>query len=156
MDERLGAIEEKLDRLLGLLDAKEQKKQKDRSRVKHKRDEEASAAALVEGKIVVENLAGTMDFDARLPYDEWAYIMLEFRQGYNFLRWMMHTYLESYHCTKDPRKRIIARKATIGNSTKSAGPSPSSRRATCSAASTSRSSGRTPSTSGFCGGGART
>ena len=110
MDERLGSIEEKLDRLLALLDAKEQKKQKDRVRVKKKRDEEAAAAAIVEGKIVVDNLSGTMNFDERLPYAEWAYIMLEFRQGYNFLRWLMHTYLESYHCKKDPRKRMIARK----------------------------------------------
>ena len=110
MDERLGAIESKLDRLLALLDAKEQKKQKDRARVKEKRDEEAAAAALLEGKLVVDNLAGTMNYDARLPYDEWAYIMLEFRQGYNFLRWLMHTYLESYHCKRDPRKRMIARK----------------------------------------------
>ena len=110
MDERLGSIEEKLDRLLALLDAKEQKKQKDRVRVKKKRDEEAAAAAILAGKLVVENLSGTMEFDARLPYDEWAYIMLEFRQGYNFLRWLMHTYLESYHCKRDPRKRMIARK----------------------------------------------
>ena len=110
MDERLGAIEAKLDRLLALLDAKELKKQKDRVRIKEKRDEEAAAAAILAGKLVVENLSGTMEFDARLPYDEWAYIMLEFRQGYNFLRWLMHTYLESYHCKRDPRKRMIARK----------------------------------------------
>ncbi len=110
MDERLGAIEAKLDRLLALLDAKEQKKQKDRVRIKEKRDEEAAEAAMLAGKLVVENLSGTMEFDARLPYDEWAYIMLEFRQGYNFLRWLMHTYLSSYHCKQDPRKRMIARK----------------------------------------------
>ena len=65
MDERLGAIEAKLDRLLALLDAKELKKQKDRVRIKEKRDEEAAAAAILAGKLVVENLSGTMEFDAR-------------------------------------------------------------------------------------------
>ena len=52
MDERLGAIEAKLDRLLALLDAKELKKQKDRVRIKEKRDEEAAAAAILAGKLV--------------------------------------------------------------------------------------------------------
>ena len=45
MDDKLQAIEAKLDRILAILDAKEHKKQLDKDRIKAKRDEEAAADA---------------------------------------------------------------------------------------------------------------
>ena len=106
----IGKIDSKIDRLLAILDAKENKKLKDRMRIKHKRDEENAAQARAAGKIVVERLEGTMYTDCRLPYKQWAYIMLEFTDAREFLRWLMHTYLESYYCVRDSRRRMIVRK----------------------------------------------
>ena len=106
----IGKIDSKIDRLLAILDAKENKKLKDRMRIKHKRDEENAAQARAAGKIVVDRLEGTMYTDCRLPYKQWAYIMLEFTDAREFLRWLMHTYLESYYCVRDSRRRMIVRK----------------------------------------------
>ena len=74
----MGTIHKKLDRLLAILDSKENKKMKDRMRIKQKRDEENAAEAAEAGKIVVDRLEGTMHTDPRLPYKLWAFIMLEF------------------------------------------------------------------------------
>ena len=116
MDEKIDEIITKLDRnhkllnrLLSILDAKELKKQKDRERIKNKRDQEATRIARERGAIVVDKLQGTFERDSRLPYKKWAYIMLEFTSGYEFLRWLVNEYLGSYYCTQDARKRMIAR-----------------------------------------------
>ena len=96
MDEKIDEIITKLDRnhkllnrLLSILDAKELKKQKDRERIKNKRDQEATRIARERGAIVVDKLQGTFERDSRLPYKKWAYIMLEFTSGYEFLRWLV-------------------------------------------------------------------
>lgn len=116
MDEKMDEIISKLDRnhkllnrLLSILDARENKKQKDRERIKLKREQEATKHARERGAIVVDKLRGTFERDARLPYEKWAYIMLEFQSAYEFLRWMVNEYLGSYYCTQDARKRMIAR-----------------------------------------------
>ena len=107
----MGTIHRKLDRLLAILDSKENKKMKDRMRIKQKRDEENAAEAAAAGKIVVDRLDGTMHTDPRLPYKLWAFIMLEFGDACEFLRWLMNEYLESYYCIRDSRRRMIVRKA---------------------------------------------
>jgi len=56
MDDKLQAIETKLDRILAILDAKELKKLQDKDRIKSKRDEEAVADAKRRGVIVVDRL----------------------------------------------------------------------------------------------------
>ena len=106
----MGTIHKKLDRLLAILDSKENKKMKDRMRIKQKRDEENAAEAAEAGKIVVDRLEGTMHTDPRLPYKLWAFIMLEFGDACEFLRWLMNEYLESYYCIRDSRRRMIVRK----------------------------------------------
>ena len=106
----MGTIHKKLDRLLAILDSKENKKMKDRLRIKQKRDEENAAQAVAAGKIVVDRLEGTMHTDPRLPYRLWAHIMLEFGDACEFLRWLMNEYLESYYCIRDSRRRMIVRK----------------------------------------------
>ena len=106
----VGMIHKKMDRLLAMLDSKENKKMKDRVRIKQKRDEENAAQAVAAGKIVVDRLEGTMHTDPRLPYKRWAYIMLEFGDANEFLRWLMNEYLESYYCIRDSRRRMIVRK----------------------------------------------
>jgi hypothetical protein len=106
----MGTIHKKLDRLLAILDSKENKKMKDRLRIKQKRDEENAAQALAAGKVVVDRLEGTMHTDPRLPYRLWAFIMLEFGDACEFLRWLMNEYLESYYCIRDSRRRMIVRK----------------------------------------------
>ena len=110
LTESLSAVHKKLDRLLAILDARENKKQKDRVRIKQKRDEASAREATQEGKIVVDRLEGTMHTDVRLPYKLWAYIMLEFNDAREFLRWLMNEYLESYYCIRDCRRRMIVRK----------------------------------------------
>ena len=116
MDEKMDLILAKLDsnhkllnRLLRILDAKELKKQKDRERIKEKREQEATKVARERGAIVVDRLSGTFERDPRLPYEKWAFIMLEFQSAYEFLRWLVNEYLGSYYCTQDARKRMIAR-----------------------------------------------
>ena len=96
--------------MLAMLDSKENKKLKDRLRIKQKRDEENATQAAAAGKIVVDRLEGTMHTDPRLPYKLWAYIMLEFGDADEFLRWLMNEYLESYYCIRDSRRRMIVRK----------------------------------------------
>ena len=100
----------KLDRVLAILDSKEHKKLKDRIRIKQKRDEENAAQAHAAGKIFVDRLQGPLHTDPRLPYKLWAYIMLEFTDAREFLRWLMNEYLESYYCIRDSRRRMIVRK----------------------------------------------
>ena len=106
----VGALHAKVDRLLAILDSKEHKKMKDRLRIKQKRDEENATQAAAAGKIVVDRLEGTMHTDPRLPYKLWAYIMLEFGDACEFLRWLMNEYIESYYCIRDSRRRMIVRK----------------------------------------------
>ena len=106
----LDKVHTKLDRVLAILDSKEHKKLKDRIRIKQKRDEENAAQAHAAGKIVVDRLQGTLHTDPRLPYKLWAYIMLEFTDAREFLRWLMNEYLESYYCIRDSRRRMIVRK----------------------------------------------
>ena len=89
---------------------------KDRLRIKQKRDEENATQAAAAGKVVVDRLEGTMHTDPRLPYKLWAYIMLEFGDACEFLRWLMNEYIESYYCIRDSRRRMIVRKGN-GNST---------------------------------------
>ena len=110
LTDSVSAMHKKLDRLLAILDARENKKQKDRIRIKQKRDEASAGEARQAGKIVVDRLEGTMHTDVRLPYKLWAYIMLEFQDAREFLRWLMNEYLESYHCIRDSRRRMIVRK----------------------------------------------
>ena len=74
MDERLDDISAKLDRVLAILDAKEQKKLTDRERIKSKRDDDAAEVARRRGAIVVDRLTGTFARDDRLPYKKWAFI----------------------------------------------------------------------------------
>ena len=62
MDERLDRISEQLARVLSILDAKEQKKQIDRDRIKSKREEDAAETAKKRGAIVVDRLTGKRDF----------------------------------------------------------------------------------------------
>ena len=114
---RMDALAKKIDanatmlqRVLAILDKTEHKKKKDRDRIKQKRDEENAAQARAAGKIVVDRLEGTLHTDPRLPYRLWAYIMLEFRDAREFLRWLMNEYLESYFCVRDSRRRMIVRK----------------------------------------------
>ena len=57
MDERLDEISAKLDRLLSILDAKEQKKS----------DEDAAEAAKRRGAVVVDRLTGTPTGHGRFP-----------------------------------------------------------------------------------------
>ena len=85
MDERLDKISEQLARVLSILDAKEQKKQVDRDRIKTKREEDAAETAKKRGAIVVDRLTGTFARDDRLPYEKWAYICLEFQSALDFL-----------------------------------------------------------------------
>ena len=106
----VGALHAKVDRLLAILDSKEHKKMKDRLRIKQKRDEENATQAAAAGKVVVDRLEGTMHTDPRLPYKLWAYIMLEFGDACEFLRWLMNEYIESYYCIRDSRRRMIVRK----------------------------------------------
>ena len=106
----IGTLHKKIDRLLAMLDSRENKKMKDRLRIKQKRDEENASQAAAAGKIVVDRLEGTMHTDPRLPYKLWAYIMLEFGDSCEFLRWLMNEYLESYYCIRDSRRRMIVRK----------------------------------------------
>ena len=94
---RMDALAKKIDanatmlqRVLAILDKTEHKKKKDRDRIKQKRDEENAAQARAAGKIVVDRLEGTLHTDPRLPYRLWAYIMLEFRDAREFLRWLMN------------------------------------------------------------------
>ena len=84
MDERLDEISAKLDRLLSILDAKEQKKQNDRERIKSRRDEDAAQDAQRRGAIVVDRLTGTFARDDRLPYRKWAFIASSFRAHSTF------------------------------------------------------------------------
>ena len=72
-------ISAKLDRLLSILDAKEQKKQND-ERIKSRR----AQAAQRRGAIVVDRLTGTFARDDRLPYRKWAFICLSFRAHSTF------------------------------------------------------------------------
>ena len=90
--EALCKVHTKLDRVLAILDSKEHKKMKDRIRIKQKRDEENAAQAHAAGKIVVDRLQGTLHTDPRLPYKLWAYIMLEFNDAREFLRWLMNPF----------------------------------------------------------------
>lgn len=106
---KLDRNNKKLDRLLSILDARENKKQKDRERIKKKREQEATKIARERGAIVVDKLIGTFERDPRLPYEKWAFIMLEFQSAYDFLRWVVNEYLGTYYCTQDARKRMIAR-----------------------------------------------
>ena len=106
----ISVLHKKLDRMLAMLDSRENKKLKDRLRIKQKRDEENATQAAAAGKIVVDRLEGTMHTDPRLPYKLWAYIMLEFGDACEFLRWLMNEYLESYYCIRDSRRRMIVRK----------------------------------------------
>ena len=121
MDERLDKISEQLARVLSILDAKEQKKQVDRDRIKTKREEDAAETAKKRGAIVVDRLTGTFARDDRLPYEKWAYICLEFQSALDFLRWMIHEYLSSYYCLQDGRKRMIARNGNYWKVYKSCG-----------------------------------
>ena len=121
MDERLDEISAKLDRLLSILDAKEQKKQNDRERIKSRRDEDAAQAAQRRGAIVVDRLTGTFARDDRLPYRKWAFICLEFQSALDFLRWLVNEYLASYYCLQDGRKRMIARNGNYWKIYKSCG-----------------------------------
>ena len=128
MDEKMDEIISKLDRnhkllnrLLSILDARENKKQKDRERIKLKREQEATKHARERGAIVVDKLRGTFERDERLPYEKWAYIMLEFNSAYEFLRWLVNEYLGSYYCTQDARKRMIARNGNYWKVYKSCG-----------------------------------
>ena len=121
MDERLDELSAKLDRVLAILDAKEQKKLSDRERIKSKRDEDATEAAKKRGAITVDRLCGTFARDDRLPYRKWAFICLEFQSGTNFLRWIVHEYLASYYCMQDGRKRMIARNGNYWKVYKSCG-----------------------------------
>ena len=110
LTESIASVHVKLNRMLAILDSRENKRQKDRKRIKQKRDEENANEARQAGKIVVDRLEGTLHTDPRLPYKLWAYIMLEFKDAREFLRWMMHEYLESYYCIRDSRRRMIVRK----------------------------------------------
>ena len=110
LTESLASVHVKLNRMLAILDSRENKRQKDRKRIKQKRDEENASEARQAGKIVVDRLEGTLYTDPRLPYKLWAYILLEFKDAREFLRWMMHEYLESYYCIRDSRRRMIVRK----------------------------------------------
>ena len=121
MDERLDDISAKLDRVLAILDAKEQKKLTDRERIKSKRDDDAAEVARRRGAIVVDRLTGTFARDDRLPYKKWAFICLEFQSGLNFLRWIVNEYLVSYYCLQDGRKRMIARNGNYWKVYKSCG-----------------------------------
>ena len=121
MDERLDEIAAKLDRVLSILDAKEQKKLTDRERIKSKRDEDAAESAKRRGAIVVDRLSGTFARDNRLPYAKWAYVCLEFKDAQNFLRWVVNEYLASYFCIQDGRKRMIARNGNYWKVYKSCG-----------------------------------
>jgi hypothetical protein len=109
LEAKIDRNKETLDRILSILDARENKKQKDRERIKLKREQEATKLARERGAIVVDKLAGTFERDSRLPYKKWAHIMLEFNSAQDFLRWLVNEYLGSYHCTQDARKRMIAR-----------------------------------------------
>ena len=121
MDDVLQTISAKLDRVLAILDAKSAKQQNDRERLKQKREEVAADIAKKRGAIVVDSLAGTFVRDDRLPYRKWAHICLEFEIAGEFLRWVVHEYLESYHCKQDARKRMIARNGNYGKVYKSCG-----------------------------------
>ena len=50
----VGTLHKKIDRLLAMLDSRENKKMKDRLRIKQKRDEENASQAAAAGKIVVD------------------------------------------------------------------------------------------------------
>ena len=63
----VGTLHKKLDRMLAMLDSRENKKMKDRLRIKQKRDEENASQAAAAGKIVVDRLEGTLHTDPRLP-----------------------------------------------------------------------------------------
>ena len=121
MDDVLEAISAKLDRVLAILDAKSAKQQNDRDRIKQKREEAAAEIAKKRGAIVVDSLAGTFVSDDRLPYRKWAHVCLEFDCAREFLRWVVHEYLDSYHCRQDGRKRMIARNGNYWKVYKSCG-----------------------------------
>lgn len=121
MDERIEEITRKLDKILSILDAKSKKLLSDRERIKAKRDDDAAQTAKTRGVIVVDRLTGTFARDDRLPYHKWALVCLEFDSALDFLRWVVHEYLGSYHCQQDSRKRMIARNGNYWKCYKSCG-----------------------------------